>query len=419
MLEDWVESPRVLARIRRNYLARHIKELAIRLKEQGYSKWSAVRYLRAAEHFGRWLKEKGITPSEADRSHAKEFLLQFRPTICRPRLANPADRSSEHAGVRRLLDVMATGGDRRRNGAKTSFVQRHINEFTRHLRDCQGQAEATIVSKVRYVYGFLQHRFGGARVRLSTLRPRHIMSYVAAKACGLKPGTMHNLTSSLRGYFRFLQFRGHRAGSLIAAVPRVPRLWLASIPRVLSEFQIRNLVRCFDRATSSGRRDYAMTICMLDLGMRVSDVAALTLDDIDWRSATIHVANSKTRRPFDLPLPERVGRALADYLRHGRPPSDSRQVFVRHRAPYRTPVSTTLIRTTMRYAYRRAGLPSQWTGTHILRHTAATRMRRRGIALKDIADVLGHRSLDTTAIYAKVDLPTLSTVPLPWPEDRR
>ncbi len=168
----------------------------------------------------------------------------------------------------------------------------------------------------------------------------------------------------------------------------------------------------FDRSTAMGKRDYAMARCLADLALRCQEVAALRLDNIDWRAGTVCLKQTKSHRVEQLPLPPSVAKALIDYLRQGRPSTSSSAVFVYHRAPVGEGVQKTTVRGAVRRAYTRAGLA--WSGTHILRHTAATRMLQGGASIKAIADVLRHRSIDTTMIYTKVDLPHLSGVAMPW-----
>jgi integrase len=185
----------------------------------------------------------------------------------------------------------------------------------------------------------------------------------------------------------------------------------------MSEQQLHQFLDLFDRSTSAGRRDYAIVLCQVSLGLRVGEVAALKLDDIDWRSGTIRIAASKTCRGRMLPLTDGIGQAIADYLRNGRPVTTCRHVFVRYTFPPGTPVSRSLISHFLRRAFAQVKGCESWKGAHVLRRTAATRMYRRGVTLKEIGDVLGHRRLDTTAIYAKVEPTQLAAVPLPWPEE--
>jgi len=184
----------------------------------------------------------------------------------------------------------------------------------------------------------------------------------------------------------------------------------------MTDEQLRLFLARFDRSTSTGRRDYAMALCQVDLGLRVSEVSALRLEDLDWRAATLRIEGGKSRRTRLLPLTDGVGRAIVEYLRQGRPTTTCRHIFVRHTVPVGTAIGTELIRGAIRRAFAQVEGCAHWTGTHALRHTAATRLHRRGASLKEVADLLGHQSIDTTAIYAKVDVPTLATVALPWPE---
>jgi len=152
--------------------------------------------------------------------------------------------------------------------------------------------------------------------------------------------------------------------------------------------------------------------------MRAGEVAAITLDDIDWRAKTLAIPADKSRRGTRMPLPAEVATALADYLRRGRSATDDRALFVHHRAPRGAHGDASLVRIAVRRAYARAGLDPRLTGTHVLRHTAATRLLRAGASMKEVAAVLRHRCLDTSAIYTKVDRTALQGVALPWPEEQ-
>ena len=184
----------------------------------------------------------------------------------------------------------------------------------------------------------------------------------------------------------------------------------------MTDEQLQLFLARFDRSIPTGHRDYAMALCQVDLGLRVSEVSALRLEDLDWRAATLRIEGGKSRRTRLLPLTDGVGRAIAEYLRQGRPTTNCRHIFVRHTTPVGTAIGTELIRGADPIAFAQVEGCAHWTGTHALRHTAATRLHRGGASLKEVADLLGHQSIDTTAIYAKVDLPTLATVALPWPE---
>ena len=159
-----------------------------------------------------------------------------------------------------------------------------------------------------------------------------------------------------------------------------------------------------------------MITCMAELGLRACEVAALSIDDFDWRAGTITVPATKTRREDVLPLPASVARAVLAYLRRGRPTSRTRRVFVHHVAPVGEGAGASVVRQAVRAACARAGLDRKLSCPSVFRHTVATRLLRAGSTIKEVADVLRHRGIDTVAIYAKVDLPALRSVALPWPE---
>jgi integrase/recombinase XerD len=220
----------------------------------------------------------------------------------------------------------------------------------------------------------------------------------------------------LRSYLRFRAVScGDKVEALLAAVPTVAKWRLDTVPKHLTTDEVAGLLGAIGQHNPIGRRDYAMARCLLDMGLRVSEVAAIQLDDLNWREGTLTITHGKSRRSDVLPLPVTTGRAIVQYVRGARPPSKSRALFVRHRAPFNTPITVELVRGAIRRAFGRCGLGARYTGTHVLRHTAAVRMRYAGASLKEIADVLRHRSLDTTMIYSKVDLPRLAAVAAPWP----
>jgi integrase len=193
-----------------------------------------------------------------------------------------------------------------------------------------------------------------------------------------------------------------------------PAHWrLAPLPDTLSPTELTRLLADRSPQLGSTRRTYAMVRCVVDLGLRSHEVVGLELDDIDWRAGTIRIRQSKSRRVDVLPLPAATARAIAAYLKSERPRRRHRRVFVRHVAPVDAPIGPDAVRHAVRDAYRRCGLPH--TRVHILRHTLAGRLLVSGGTLKDVADILRHRDLDTSLIYAKIDTARLAAVALPWP----
>jgi site-specific recombinase XerD len=218
---------------------------------------------------------------------------------------------------------------------------------------------------------------------------------------------------AVRCYLRYRKLLGDSVADLQRAVPR-PTFWRqTSLPEVLSADEVQQLLRSFDQAFPSRRRGYAMVRCLTDLGLRCTEVVKLRLDDIDWRTGTICVAAGKARRADILPLPAATGKAIADYLQHERPRTTNRAIFVRHVAPFDKSIGRRVVQRAVHAAYRRCGWDR--TRVHILRHTLASRLLLAGTPMKQIADILRHRSIATSATYTRVDVNRLAAVALPWP----
>lgn len=289
-----------------------------------------------------------------------------------------------------------------------------LREFLEHATRCRGLASQTCRAQERYVREFLDFRFSTGTFEAGRIVARDLLDFVLRVAESGRTGAAREAASSLRGFLRFLVQRGSCNADLIDAVPAMAHR-SARLPRQLSTEQVAKLLASFDRSHPSGRRGYAMTTCMVYLGLRVSEVVGLRLEDLDWRAGTLRIERAKARRMDSLPLPVSVGQAIAEYLRDGRPQTVDRHVFVTHAAPLGRPLDPGAARGVIRHAFDRAGMDVVSKGTHVLRQTLATQMVCRGASLKEVADVLRHRNLDTTALYVRVDLPTLRSVALPWP----
>jgi site-specific recombinase XerD len=246
----------------------------------------------------------------------------------------------------------------------------------------------------------------------SSLQAADIRGFVFTASRGRNVGSAKLVTTALRSLLGYAHVEGLTAAPLRDVVPAVAGWRLAGLPRSLQPGEVRRLLAACDRRTVAGRRDSAMLMLLARLGMRAGEVRSLTLEDIDWRAGEL-VVKGKGRRLERLPLPEDVGQALSAYLRRGRPATaQGRTVFVRVRAPHR-PLSSSGVTQAVAAAAARAGL--ERVSAHRLRHTVATEMVRAGVALPDVGQVLRHRRLATTAIYAKVDRERLRLLARPWP----
>lgn len=310
-----------------------------------------------------------------------------------------------------------TRGQEHPQGGVLGSLAEALTPFEIHLRETCGLAWATRDNYLRWTRHFLRTRYGESPIDLTVLGPGDLKQYVTQQAEHLAPATVKLITATLRSFLRFLRFQGSCAGRLVEAVPTVACRQCAGLPKVHTDEQVHHLLASFDRKTPLGLRDHAMALCLNGLGLRAGEVAGIALEDIDWRVGTITIARAKPRRARMLPLPVEVGRAVATYLRRGRPHTSERRIFVRHRPPA-GPMSAREVCSAIRAGWLRARVDVSSTGTHALRHTMATRLLRSGASLKHIADILGHRHLNATTIYAKVDLARLEEVALSWPEVR-
>ncbi len=242
---------------------------------------------------------------------------------------------------------------------------------------------------------------------------RFFLSY--AEASG--PAARRSMQSALRTFLQFCFHQGYILHPLDGAVPTLRTYKLATVPRGLTEIEAQKVIRCINRDTAVGRRDYAIMQILYTYGVRGGQVRALRLEDIKWAESQILFKASKQGKDSLLPLTERVGEGMLDYLQRSRPESSYQQVFLTCRAPYHPLSRSSNISTVVCRYIRAAGIDIKSQGAHAFRHGFATRMLKQGHSLKAIADVIGHRSLQTTFIYTKVDFDALEQVALEWPEE--
>jgi integrase/recombinase XerD len=416
MIEKFFQRPHVQRRMKRSPLATVFGAYVDHLESRGYGRVTIQQYVQAVEHFGGWMARRRHALADVGPTLVTAFLARHL-AHCRCRRQRTRTVFTSRAALRQLLVVLPSPRAIRPVAAPSmTCVDGVIAAFDQHLEQTCGLAPATRHAYRREGRALLVGRFGQDAVDLAALRPDEIRDFLTARAKDLCPASANGVSNAVRALVRFLVLHGFRSAGAPSAVPRAAVWRLSHVPRVLSDAEVGAFLAAFDRTTALGRRDYAIAVCLLVLALRAGEVAAITLDDIDWRAGTLAIRTGKTRRGTRLPVPAQVAVALADYLRRGRPKTTERAVFVHHRAPRGAGGEASLIRIAVRRAYARAGLDPRLTGTHVLRHTAATRLLRTGASMKEIADVLRHRSLNTSAIYAKVDRTALQAVALAWPE---
>jgi site-specific recombinase XerD len=372
---------------------------------------TACRYQQIAAHFFAWWRahhRAGDVGAVAAPDIHTFLTRHLRRCQCAQRC-----RRTLHENRAALQQLWRVGPESTRDAISRSPVEAEIRRYETYLCDVCGAAQATRVSRVRYVGAFLKDVFGDGAVDRTAISAAALRTFVTVRAQTCRPSSTGVIATALRSYVRCLALEGLAVDHLCEAIPAVARWRLASVPRHLQPEERVRLLRSFHRRDPRGRRDYAMTRCLMDLGLRAGEVAGLQMDDIDWRAGTLTIHATKTHRSRVLPIPAGLGRALVRYLRV-RPTTPHRLLFVRLGVLHGDPVTASVVRSAVRLAYRRAGLPQTYTGTHRLRHSVATQLVSAGASLKEVADILGHTSLDSTAIYTKVDLPRLRSVALAW-----
>jgi site-specific recombinase XerD len=383
------------------------------LTECRYADETSEHHLAGLSHLGLWMGLNHFCIEELDEALVTQFLDDHLPNCdCpRPICQTRADLSAACGHFLRILrdrDVIPA------LPRPVEPVFAEVDRFDDYLNDVRGLTSETRRNYRRIVLNFLQACFGNAEIVFTALQPDDVRHFIAEqltpRATSAKAG---QLASALRAYFRYRGAGGddvHALGSVIA----LPAHWnLATLPKALTDDEVNRLLNAFPPELPSCRRAYAMVRCGLDLGLRASEIAKLALADIDWPAGTVTLRSTKSRREDVLPLPTATGQAIADYLRYERPRTTNPAIFVRRLAPHDVPIGPYAVHRLIRDAYQRIGL--EHGRTHALRHTLARQLLEQGSSLKEVADILRHRSLDTSLIYAKLDSRKLSAVALPWP----
>jgi integrase/recombinase XerD len=290
-----------------------------------------------------------------------------------------------------------------------------LRSYEAYLREEQGLTVETADNYLRFVLPFVRERFlsASADTAIPSIVAQHVRDFFLRNVRGRRPTTAQLRATALRSFLRFLFLRGETSVDFSVAIPSVRRWRKATVHPFLRPDEMERLLRACDTATARGRRDHAVLLLLARLGMRAREVAKLRLEDVRWRSGEILV-RGKGRVRDRLPLLPEVGAAIAAYLQDGRLDGPRRQVFLRNEAP-RVELGADAIGLIVRRALHRAGLDPSQRGSHLLRHSLATHMIRRGASMTEIGEVLRHRLPETTEIYAKVDFDALRTVALPWP----
>jgi site-specific recombinase XerD len=374
-----------------------------RLAELGYTPLTCVNELRLMAHLSRWLDTNRLAVGDLTKERIAEFLRERRAagytSGWSPRSLSPLVTTLEG------LEALPAPPDPR-PGSRIDVV---VASFERYLIDERGLLPGTATAYTRRARRFLD---GCADRDIAGLTPADVTAGVLREVATIgSVRSGQSFVAVLRGFLRFCFLDGLTPVDLSAATLNVTGRRPSLLPRGVTGAEVRALVASCDRRRSQGRRDYAVLLMLVRLGLRAGEVASLRLDDLDWQAGEV-VVHGKGRRVDRLPLPVDVGDAIAGYLRRGRPVSASREVFLRTLAPV-GPITSGAVSQIVRRACARAGTVP--IGAHRLRHTLACDLVGAGAGLPEIAQLLRHRSLSSTAGYARVQVDQLRTLAQPWP----
>ena len=404
MLESLFTRASAASRLRSTLLGPWLDSFADGLSALGYPSESCLSYVRLAADLGRWMTGQKVPVEALDELVIGTYVARRKKQDDRRRVA--ALHFLEHLRAAGVVAARPVVPD---TSPWTPFCGRHEE----YLRKERGAAEGTIEGYVAVTREFLRERFGTGEVDLAAISASDIGGYLVRRSRSLSPKRVAYLATALRSFFRCLFVRGEIASDLSTAALTAQLRHLATVPRYLAPEDVEKLLETCDPGTRSGKRNRAMLLLMVRLGLRAGEVAALDLDDVRWRSGEL-VVRGKGNVVDRLPLLPEVGKALALYAAEARPRIPSRRLFLRLCAPIKGLAGRGGVSTVVRDGLERAGLRPAVRGAHLLRHSLGTRMIRAGASMAEIGEVLRHHSPGTTEVYAKVDFEALRAIAQPW-----
>ena len=386
----------------------HLESFAALFVQQRYSRQAGWRKIRLVADLSQWMLQKHFGLKELDEQRTTKFLRWRWKRIVR----QGGDQCTLAVLLRHLREKDIIPPPAVPTLRPIDLIER---DYGRFLRQERGFMSASVGQYLPVARRFLWHQFRDRKIRLNELRTKDVTGFVLKDASNRGRRSAQLMTSVLRSFLTYLFQEGRTAVNLAMAIPATAGGRLSELPRYLEAAQVEKLLGCCDRRQKVGRRDYAILLLLARLGLRAGEVVRLNLEDIEWTAGELLI-HGKGNRIDRLPLLEDVGKALADYLKRGRPSCSTRRVFVQSKAPYAgladPPVA---ISGMVSRALARAGLTPLNRGAHLLRHSLATTLLRGGASLAQIGQVLRHQHTQTTEIYAKVDLNALRALAQPWP----
>jgi len=411
MLTIYFKSLFTLERLRSGPSGPYLDGFAHKLHLAGYSQGGAQRLVRAAAHLGVW----GQTNDNPIQSFNKDTLASFQhhlSSCCCPK-SNGGRGPNVFFGAKRFLEylhqigVVSSIGDEHTDSASPQLMTSFFDWLQQH----RGTSQTTCRIYGRVVVDLLQ-TLGDDPNRFTAT---DLQAFALNRAGRHGRSAANNVAKALRMFLRYLIATGQCSSYLIAAIPTFAHWRLSSMPRYLPSSDVERIIEACDPSTLVGARDRAILLLLSRLALRAGDIVVLQLADINWDEASFRFVG-KGRSETRMPLTQEVGDAILTYLQlRGTLPGVG-ALFLSTHAPMDRPLSSVTVSAIVARAIKRAGVVAPSKGAHLLRHSAATEMLRQGLPLEDIGTVLRHRSVETTAHYAKVDLTLLREITRPWPE---
>jgi site-specific recombinase XerD len=405
---EYLSRSRLFRRLKNGPHGQFVELYAARLVKDGLARQGTWRSFSLLGDLMSWVASSRSKLTDLDEGMVERYL--------RHRSGKQSIQPGDRAALKRLLSVLREGGTIAPAAQPPLTLHEQIFEaFSCYLRTERGLAPRSIIGHLPFIRQFLREVCPAGASDLGRIGQENVTRYIERHARDWSAESGKAMCWALRSFLRYLHHKGLNPVALAGCVPSIRRWKFANLPTYLSSAQVQAVLDGCNRATAVGRRDYAILMMLARLGMRASEVATLTLDDIDWRSGDMLI-RAKGRQRAKMPIPPDVGAAVVAYLRDGRPTSSCRRLFLRTLAPNIGFASGCAITMIAKTALDRAGIGGYaHHGAHLFRHSLATELLRSGATLSQIGQLLRHESHDTTRIYAKVDIEALRSLSLPWP----
>jgi len=415
MLEVYYVRPETMDRIRSSWIGKGIEDYVTWLHENRYSQRSVLRRIPIVVRFGDFARSRGATCWEHLPDHVEPFVSGWvsgrakrRPSAQQLKKVGQCVRNPIQQMLRLLVPRFCGLGRPRK--PENPFME-CAPGFFEFLQNERGLREATLHHYRHYLRRFESYLQGVGLDDITHLTPLILSAFVTEYGQRLRWSGLRNACGTIRVFLRYLHRERVLTRDLSSLVERPQRFRLSGIPRSISWDDVRRVLQGVDRRTVTGRRDYAILLLLVTYGLRAREIAALTLDDIDWRNDRLRVPERKAGHSTAYPLSSLVGEAIVAYLKNGRPESSDRRLFFRSLAPFR-PIGDAAIAARAGHYLRKAGIQVPRPGSHTLRHTCVQRLVDADFSLKSIGDYVGHRHPSSTQIYSKIAIETLRKVAL-------